>query len=152
LMGRLVGGWLIDHFWAPGVAFIFLASPALALYFLTGEVSPAIATLAILMIGFGAGVEYDFMAYLVSKYFGMKSYSTIYGALYGFFAAGAGFGPTIMNNFADSHGWDWTLNKAAVLLFVFTLPVLFLGRYRYTTQGPVNPKEEAAGAVVQAQA
>jgi MFS family permease len=83
------------------------------------------------MIGFGAGVEYDFMAYLVSKYFGMKSYSAIYGALYGFFAAGAGFGPTIMNNFADSNGWDWTLTKSAILLFVFTIPLLFLGRYRY---------------------
>ena len=61
----------------------------------------------------------------------MKSYSAIYGALYGFFAAGAGFGPTIMNNFADSHGWDWTLSKSAILLFVFTLPILLLGKYRY---------------------
>lgn len=152
LMGRLVGGWLIDHFWAPGVAFIFLASPALALYFLTGEVSPAVATLAILMIGFGAGVEYDFMAYLVSKYFGMKSYSAIYGALYGFFAAGAGFGPTIMNNFADSHGWDWTLSKSAILLFVFTVPVLFLGRYRYSSQGLVEPEAEAAAEAARIQA
>lgn len=131
LLGRLVGGWLIDHFWAPGVAFIFLASPAIALWLLTGEVNTTTATIAILMIGFGAGVEYDFMAYLVSKYFGMKSYSAIYGALYGFFAAGAGFGPTIMNNFADAQGWDWTLSKSAVLLFVFTIPILFLGRYKF---------------------
>jgi MFS family permease len=131
LLGRLIGGWLIDHFWAPGIAFIFLASPAVALWLLTGEVNTTTATVAILMIGFGAGVEYDFMAYLVSKYFGMKSYSAIYGALYGFFAAGAGFGPTIMNNFADSNGWDWTLTKSAILLFVFTIPLLFLGRYRY---------------------
>ncbi len=152
LMGRLVGGWLIDHFWAPGVAFIFLASPALALWFLTGEVSPAIATIAILMIGFGAGVEYDFMAYLVSKYFGMKSYSAIYGALYGFFAAGAGFGPTIMNNFADSHGWDWTLNKSAILLFLFTIPILFLGRYRYSSKGVVEARAGTAPEAARVQA
>lgn len=131
LMGRLIGGWLIDHFWAPGIAFVFLASPALALWMLTGEVNTTTATIAILMIGFGAGVEYDFMAYLVSKYFGMKSYSAIYGALYGFFAAGAGFGPTIMNNFADAYGWDWTLSKSAMLLFAFTVPILLLGKYRY---------------------
>ncbi|GAB5459647.1 MAG: hypothetical protein Hens3KO_26770 [Henriciella sp.] len=131
LLGRLIGGWLIDHFWAPGVAFVFLASPAIALWLLTGDVNTTTATIAILMIGFGAGVEYDFMAYLVSKYFGMKSYSAIYGALYGFFAAGAGFGPTIMNNFADANGWDATLTKSAILLFVFTLPILLLGKYQY---------------------
>ena len=130
LGGRLIGGFLIDRFWAPGVAFVFLASPAAALWLLTGEVSPNVATIAILMIGFGAGVEYDFMAYLVSKYFGMKRYSAIYGALYGFFAAGAGFGPTIMNNLADAQGWDATLMQAAMILFVSTLPLLALGRYR----------------------
>ncbi len=135
LLGRLIGGWLIDRFWAPGVAFVFLASPAFALHLLTGEVSRDTATLAILMIGFGAGVEYDFMAYLVSKYFGMKRYSSIYGALYGFFAAGAGFGPTIMNNLADKNGWDATLNMAAILLFVFTTPLLLLGRYRDFSKG-----------------
>ncbi|MBY0423275.1 MAG: MFS transporter, partial [Parvularculaceae bacterium] len=130
LAGRLVGGFLIDRIWAPLVAFIFLASPAYALHLLTGEVSRDAATIAILMIGFGAGVEYDFMAYLVSKYFGMKRYSSIYGAIYGFFAAGAGFGPMIMNNLADARGWDWTLNSAAILLFVFSTPLLLLGRYR----------------------
>ena len=135
LGGRLIGGWLIDRFWAPGVAFLFLASPAYALHLLTGDVSRDTATIAILMIGFGAGVEYDFMAYLVSKYFGMRRYSSIYGALYGFFAAGAGFGPTIMNNLADRNGWDATLNMAAVLLFAFTLPLLFLGRYRDFSKG-----------------
>jgi len=142
LGGRLIGGLLIDRFWAPGVAFVFLASPSLALLLLMGDISPNVATLAILMIGFGAGVEYDFMAYLVSKYFGMRRYSAIYGALYGFFAAGAGFGPTIMNNLADANGWDTTLQSAAILLFVFTIPLLALGRYRIF---PAAPDEARAG-------
>lgn len=147
LGGRVIGGYLIDRFWAPGVAFVFLASPAIALYMLgQPDVSATTATIAILMIGFGAGVEYDFMAYMVSKYFGMKSYSAIYGAIYGFFAIGAGFGPTIMTNLADGRGlsipftginylsgqgWEQTLTQAAVLLFCFTLPLLALGRYTF---------------------
>jgi MFS family permease len=148
LLGRLVGGLLIDRFWAPAVAFIFLASPALALFMLAGDVTADVATIAILMIGFGAGVEYDFMAYLVSKYFGMKRYSAVYGALYGFFAAGAGFGPTIMNNLADSQGWTATLHQGAILLFVSTLPLLLLGRYRNfdapTTSPPAAALAKAA--------
>jgi len=144
LAGRLIGGLLIDRFWAPGVAFIFLASPAIALYLFTGDVSANTATIAILMIGFGAGVEYDFMAYLVSKYFGMRRYSAIYGALYGFFAAGAGFGPAIMNNLADRQGWDATLTQAAVLLFISTLPLLLLGRYQSFVLPPQAGKAESS--------
>jgi MFS family permease len=139
LAGRLIGGFLIDKFWAPAIAFIFLASPAIALYMLGQPgVSFSLATLAIFMIGFGAGVEYDFMAYMVSKYFGMKKYAAIYGAIYGFFAIGAGFGPTIMSNFADAQGWTKTLIEAAILLFVSTVPLLFLGRYKYDDHGKIG--------------
>jgi predicted MFS family arabinose efflux permease len=131
LAGRIVGGFLIDRFWAPGVAFFFLATPAYALWMLGRPGLDANdATIAILMIGFGAGVEYDFMAFLVSKYFGMRSYSAIYGSLYGFFAIGAGLGPTILTRLADAHGWAATLEQAAIILFLSTIPLLFLGRYR----------------------
>jgi len=148
LAGRVIGGYLIDRFWAPGVAFVFLASPAIALWVLAQPgVSLNMATIAILMIGFGAGVEYDFMAYMISKYFGMKSYSAIYGAIYGFFALGAGLGPGIMANLSfgqglkiiewdlgvlDGKDWNFTLTSAAIILFVSTIPLLFLGKYRYT--------------------
>ncbi len=131
LGGRVIGGFLIDRFWAPAVAFFFLASPAIALWMLgQPDLTVNNVTIAIMMIGFGAGVEYDFMAYMVSRYFGMRSYSAIYGAIYGFFALGAGLGPSIMSNLAGAHGWQSTLNQAALILFVATIPLLFLGRYR----------------------
>ena len=158
LSGRAIGGFLIDRFWAPGVAFAFLASPAFALWLLGQPgLTPTTATIAILMIGFGAGVEYDFMAYIVSKYFGMKSYSAIYGALYAFFAVGAGLGPSIMTDIADGrgihvlgadtgllpgHDWQWTLTSAAIVLLVSTLPILLLGKYKYGTERHGSPERE----------
>lgn len=145
LAGRLIGGFLIDRFWAPAVAFIFLASPALALYLLGQPgVSVELATLAILMIGFGAGVEYDFMAYMVSKYFGMRQYAAIYGAIYGFFAIGAGFGPKVMSDFADAQGWTLTLIQAGIVLFISTLPLLFLGKYKDFGPMPDNSDQSKA--------
>jgi hypothetical protein len=147
LGGRVIGGYLIDRFWAPGVAFVFLASPAIALWLLAQPgISANSATIAILMIGFGAGVEYDFMAYIVSKYFGMRNYSAIYGSIYGFFALGAGLGPGMMTNLAEGRGltllawqtglyegrdWSFTLVTAGIVLFISTVPLLFLGRYKY---------------------
>lgn len=140
LGGRIIGGILIDKFWAPGVAFVFLASPAIALYMLASpDVSPNTARIAILMIGFGAGVEYDFLAYLVAKYFGMRSYSAIYGFLYAFFGFGTGFGPVIMAGLSGSEmGWDGVLTMAAVILVIGSLPLLTLGKYRDFSSTPTS--------------
>ncbi len=160
LSGRIIGGYLIDRFWAPGVAFAFLASPAFALWLLAQPgVDANTATIAILMIGFGAGVEYDFMAFMISKYFGMKSYSAIYGAIYGFFALGAGLGPSIMTDIADGRGvhflgldlgilpgkdWAYTLTSAAIILFVSTVPLLFLGKYQFDHEKKDSSESETA--------
>jgi MFS family permease len=132
IVGRLVGGFLIDRFWAPGIACVFLAMPAIALWTLaTPELSREAAAAAIFMIGFGAGVEYDFMAYLVARYFGTRAYSSIYGSLYGFFAIGAGFGPPIFANAVRSGG-DVAefMHIAAVVLIASSVCLLLLGRYR----------------------
>lgn len=139
IAGRLVGGFLIDRFWAPGVACVFLAAPAAALWIL-GEptVSREMATVAIFLIGFGAGVEYDFMAYLVARYFGTRSYGAIYGSLYGFFAIGAGFGPpmfakAIRGDAAETFAF---FHAAAIVLILSSAILLFLGRYRKFEDAP----------------
>ncbi len=131
LVGRLVGGYLVDRFWAPGVAFVFLVIPVYAYYLLSAtELSAGPARWAILMIGVGAGVEYDFLAYLVSKYFGMLNYSTIYGSIYAFFAIGAGLGAILMPNLAAQFGWSAVMLSAGLVLLIGTIPLLALGRYR----------------------
>ena len=111
LVGRPTGGWLIDRFWAPGVAFVILAAPALAFLVMSqaGLGTPALAA-CVFLIGFASGVEYDVVAYLVSRYFGMRSYSAIYGCLYVAFALGAGFGPKLIaDSNARQHGYDGAL-------------------------------------------
>ena len=54
---RIVGGWLIDRFWAPGVAFVMLSLPALACWMLAGTPSIDMARAAIFLIGFAAETE-----------------------------------------------------------------------------------------------
>lgn len=142
--GRLLGGWLIDRFWAPGVAFVLLSAPAVACWLLAqGTTDPVIAGLSIVLIGFAAGVEYDLMAFMVARYFGLKSYGGIYGALYGFFALGAGIGPVIFGQYFDRTGsYETILIYSAVGLVGGAALLLLMGKYR--TFGPDRVEAVAA--------
>ncbi|MEM7501721.1 MAG: MFS transporter [Pseudomonadota bacterium] len=133
ILGRLIGGYLIDHLWAPGVAAVILSLPALAALGLAqADLSYVIAALSIMLLGFAAGVEYDLMAYLVSRYFGMANYGAIYGLLYGFFAIGAGVGPVVFaSSFEATGSYDSILRISAILFVAGALPLLLLGRYRH---------------------
>ncbi len=141
MVGRVGGGWLIDRFWAPGVAFVLLASPALALYALAqpGALGFPVAAAAIAMLGIALGVEYDFMAYMSARYFGLRSYGSIYGALYGFFALGAGVGPVWYGRaFVAEGNYDGVLMIGAGLTVLGALLLLTLGRYPTFAQAGIG--------------
>ena len=130
--GRLIGGYLMDHLWAPGLACVLLFSPALSMYLLQGETLVYGQTVfAILLLGFAAGLEYDLLAYIVSRYFGIRNYAAIYGVLYAFFALGAGFGPAIFGrSFQQTGSYDTILGYSMWAFIVCSIMLLFLGKYR----------------------
>jgi MFS family permease len=133
LSGRLVGGWLLDRFWAPAVALVILASPGISCFLLAQPtVAPPAAMLSIVLIGFAVGVEYDLMAFLVARYFGMRSYTAIYGVLYAFFSVGAGVGPLLFGwSFDRTGSYRIILDVAFFVLIASGAALLALGRYRY---------------------
>lgn len=131
IFGRLAGGWLLDRFWAPGVSVFVLSLPALSCCILAnGPLGYEAALLAIVLIGFAAGIEYDIVAYFVARYFGMRSYAAVYGVLFVSFAIGAGFGPKLFaRSFKESGSFDSILLLSAVLLVAGSAAFLLLGRY-----------------------
>ncbi len=147
LSGRLVGGWLLDRFWAPAVAVAILASPGISCFLLSqATLSAPAATLSIVLIGFAVGVEYDLVAFMVARYFGMRSYTAIYGVLYVFFAVGAGVGPYVFGWCFDRTGsYRSILDVAFCVLIASGLSFLALGRYRYRRQ-PEIPFPAAAAS------
>ncbi|MEM1142336.1 MAG: MFS transporter [Pseudomonadota bacterium] len=130
--GRLLGGFLLDHFWAPLVACCLLILPAISMFLLTADQLSYSSTLtAVLLLGMAAGMEYDLLAYLVSRYFGIRSYAGIYGALYAFFAMGAGFGPAVFGRAFEATGSYNSALTWSMYAFVFcSLALLLLGPYR----------------------
>jgi MFS family permease len=86
---------------------------------------------AICLIGIAAGVEYDLLAFLVARYFGMKHYGAIYGALYSFFALGAGIGPVFFGaTFDRTASYTSILYISSGLFLTPAILMLLLGRYR----------------------
>ncbi|WP_162243796.1 MFS transporter [Pseudorhodoferax sp. Leaf274] len=132
LTGRLVGGWLIDRFWAPGVAMVIMSIPGIACWILaSGQLSYAGALLSIGLIGFAVGVEYDLLAFLVARYFGMRAYTQVYSLLYCCFALGAGLGPAVFGwSFDRTGSYAQMLTASGIALVVSACSMLALGRYR----------------------
>lgn len=133
MVGRIAGGYLIDRFWAPIIALGLLILPAISCYLLMQPgITYMIAAIAILLIGLAAGAEQDLMAFLVARYFGMKSYGVIYGCMYGAFALGAGMGPYIFGRaFAQNGTYDNMIMYAGIGFVCGSIPLLLLGKYRY---------------------
>ena len=129
--GRLVAGFLMDRLWAPMIAAIFLCMPCLAAFILTtGNISPMILGLSALIVGLAAGAELDLMAFLVSRYFGLKHYGALYGGIYIFFSIGAGLAPAMFGWTYDMFGhYQAVLYIAAISSMIGACLMLTLGRY-----------------------
>ena len=137
IVGRVVVGYLVDRFWAPGVAAFCLAIPAAGAAMLHGSQTLETAALAAFLIGFAAGAELDLMAFLAARYFGLAHYAKIYSILYATLAVCSGTAPMIFASVYDATGsYDLGYSVASVLFLVSVALILMLGRY---------PKEFAAG-------
>jgi len=134
--GRVLGGWLLDRFWAPAVAFAMLGMPAIACWLLSqGALTPAMAAVAICLIGFALGIEYDVVAYLTARYFGMRAYAGLYAVIYVCFAVGSGVAPLVFGLVRDAFGgYAPALGMAAMALPLASALFLALGRYPVFSQ------------------
>jgi predicted MFS family arabinose efflux permease len=131
IAGRLLAGFLVDHLWAPLVAAIFLSAPAIAAIVLTGQdIAPILLGASALIIGLAAGAELDLLAFLSSRYFGLKHYGAIYGGLYVFFSIGAGIAPFSFGRAFDIFGhYNVVLYVVAGMSIFGAALMLILGKY-----------------------
>ena len=133
VIGRTVAGYLLDLYHAPYVAIAFLAGPFLAYIFFLSGISTEYAIIPIVLFGIGMGAEFDVTPFLISRYFGLKNFSVLFGFQIVTFSLGTGFGPTIMGFGFDIYGtYDVTMISAMVSLAIGCLLISRLRGYRYT--------------------
>src|SRR5271167_2067668 len=96
----------------------------------TGAASRALAGAAVL--GFGIGAESGIGPYFFSRYFGMKSFGTVYGVLVSLLAISSGVGPMLLGMAFDRTGsYGRGLTIAEIGLAGGVLLVAILGPYVY---------------------
>ena len=140
LTGRLLGGYLLDRYPARVVAAIAVTLPAASCALLLAtEASVPVATVAFFMIGLSSGVEYDAVAYLAARHFGMRHFGALFGIITGFILLSNGIGPAGANLVYDL--------VASYEPVIWTTMCLFLGASAlFYLTGPYPSEFEAAGA------
>jgi MFS family permease len=132
VVGRLIAGYLLDRFFAPYVALFSFLLAIVGLYFLASDVSPV---LGVIGIGLTTGAEIDIIAYMTSRYFGLRQFGQLYGYLFGLFLVGTGAGPVLMGAVHTRlHSYDMAFLAFGVMLAIAGCVMLFLGPYRYPVQ------------------
>lgn len=133
LAGRLITGWMLDRFFAPRVAFCLFGISALGTFLLAGANSLALGITSAALIGFGMGGEGDVTPYLLSRYFGLRSFSTLYGFSWTAYAIAGAAGPIIMGRAFDITGsYRTLLLQLTVATLAAASLLLLLPRYKMT--------------------
>jgi predicted MFS family arabinose efflux permease len=131
LAGRLFTGWLLDRFNAPRVAFCLLAIAALGTFLLSGARSTLAGAAGAALIGFGMGGEADVTPYLLSRYFGLRAFSTLYGFTWTAYALAGAIGPIVMGKAFDATGsYQILLSRLSLFILAAASMMLFLPKYR----------------------
>jgi MFS family permease len=151
-LGRLLAGWLLDRIHAPYVAVFFFAMPLIGILLLLVTPAPAAAAVAVVLVGMGLGAEVDLIAFLLSRYLGIRSFGEIYGYLFCVFMLGSGFGPWVMGYSFDRLGsYGPALIGECLALAMAALLLLKLGAYRYPSQRvPAAPQHRGMVPSVEA--
>lgn len=101
---RLTTGYLFDRVFAPWVGAACFFTAAVGTMLLVWSHTSLMGMVAVGLLGVGAGAESDLMAMLVSRYFGLRSFGTVYGATCSAFMAGSALGPFLLGLGYDLSG------------------------------------------------
>lgn len=130
LVGRLGTGWLLDRIFGPRLSMVLLLIMAGGLLLLSMASSLTVAAFAVILIGLGLGGEADVTPFLIARYFGLESFSTLYGITWTFYACAGAIGPIVFGRVFDAAGtYSSVLYVASGLTLLSALLMLAMRRY-----------------------
>ncbi|MCZ2150562.1 MAG: MFS transporter [Bryobacterales bacterium] len=130
LMGRLLTGHLLDRFFGPLVAFLLQLGAAAGILLLAAASRAETGMLAAALIGLGLGAEADVTPYLLTRYFTLHVFSTLYGFTWTAYAIAGAIGPILMGRVFDAtHSYTALLTLLSAVTCLAAFLLLLLPRY-----------------------
>src|SRR5262245_25919391 len=148
LTGRLLTGWLMDRFRGTRVSFALLVIAAAGILLLSRPGSFSTGLAAVGLVGFGLGGELDVTPFLLSRYFGLRALSTLYGFAWTAMGIAGATGPILMGRAFDATGsYDRLLVQLAAGTFAAGTLMLTLPGYELRTHAQRVQDASPASAV-----
>jgi MFS family permease len=130
------------------VSIALLAVAALGTFLLSGAQSLAMGVVAAVMIGIGMGGEADVTPYIVSRYFGLRSFSLLYGFTWTAYASAGALGPILMGKAFDLTGsYEALLVRLALAALGVATLMLFMPPYTSAHGASVLAVNETSPAI-----
>ena len=132
IVGRVGTGFLLDRFPGHiiGALACFLPIIASILLLVDGS-NPLYQSVAAMIFGLTLGSEVDVMAYLSARYFGLKNFGALYGAVVMALSLGVAFGPLGAGAMYDNFGsYNSFLVLISVLMAITAVGLFSLGSQR----------------------
>lgn len=144
VVGRLILGSLLDFLHGSFIAIASLAAAGSGVILLVHANSFAVAAPAAIIAGLGAGCELDLLPYMLRRYFGMRSFSTLYGLVYTSFALSGAVAPLLVGRAFDSTGsYNSVLNVLSAITLIASLAMLALPPYPSTLQSDLSQQRSS---------
>lgn len=141
ILGRLVTGWLLDRSFGPRVNMLLLFTTAAGILLLSYASSSTAGIIASALIGFSSGGESDVTPYLLSRYFGLRKFATLYGLTWTAFAVAAAMGSVLLGKAFDSTGsYGAMLIRMSALVALAGLLMLLMPKYPANSLEPSQSK------------
>ena len=130
IFGRMLIGYLLDRLWPPIVSAISLVLPAIGCFiYLSPTTEFAPLMLAAVLVGFGAGAEFDIAAFLIARYFGLREYGRLFGVHQGLNTVASALAPLLFAYMlARTGSYNAMLVYSAACCLIGPLLLLTLGR------------------------
>lgn len=144
VIGRFVLGWLLDYLKGSYIAAGSLLAAGAGILLLTHAQSFSAAAPAAIIAGLGGGCELDLIPYMLRRYFGLRSFSTLYGMIYSIFAVAGAIAPLIAGHVYDATGsYNGILNTFCGITLIAALAMIGLPAYHFVAHPSRSPESEA---------
>jgi len=147
IFGRVASGYLLDKVYAVYIFCFFIALPMIGAAILLTGAGGVWSGLAVICMGLALGAEVDLMPFIVSRYFGIRSFGALFGFVLTFVALANASGMMLMGwCYQLLHSYTPMLYAFELFLVVAILLITRMGPYRYPAPGKQKVTPPAAYA------